>query len=170
MRKRIELNRKWTTPDKIEGAWASLPPGPEKDKVNALRCLYVNMDSTLNCVSRKDFAEAHDISTRTLLRWIREFNKGGLAGYVRVIPPRRGRKRKIEKEDFRDRILTQALQAVEAAGIPATPKSLFSTAQLLGEFRYSYATFVRYLRLQRFNLWQYPADTLNAHPDQRAAP
>lgn len=145
---KLQLDRDMTTFDEIESTWEGLPDGPARQKVNALRGLYVRMD---RYIRRKEFVTYYGISSKTLQRAIHKFNDSGLAGIVESPPGRPGRKRKIDQFDFHNRILPAAQRAVRAEGDRPTMRDLFRSAQSFGIFPGSYSTFRRCLGMVNKN-------------------
>jgi hypothetical protein len=149
---KLEINRHMTTFEEIEGIWEALPDGHRRNKVNALRCLWFQMDQG---IGRKEFAAIHRISTRTLNRCIHLFNNWGLSGILHSPSGHPGPKRKVDLNEFHNRILPEAERAVQAAGNQVTEKAVFQSAQSLGIFNASYSTFLRYLETRR-SIYQKP--------------
>ncbi len=146
MSAKLELLKQLTSPGAIQEAWLFHAEGRTKYKLMVLAAIYCDEEPRL---SRKEFVECYGISTRTLQRWIHEFNTLGVGGILQSTPKRRGRKRKVDQFDFCTRILPQIEEAVRAAGDQATMKAMFRHAQSLGIFNSSYTTFLRYLGAPR---------------------
>jgi hypothetical protein len=140
MQAKLQIDTRMTTFDEIEGIWEGLPEGILRCKVNALRCLYFKMDRYM---SRKEFVSNHGISTRTLNRCIHLFNSWGLPGILLSSADLRGRKSKVNSNEFHNLILPKAQRAVEESGNQMTAKALFQSAKSLGIFPASYSTFLR---------------------------
>jgi hypothetical protein len=138
---KLQINRSLATADEIDHVWRSLPhEGRLRQKTDAIRGLYFSLDEG---ITRFVYADLHGTTTRTLGRWINEFNTKGLLAVQESGQTRPGRKRKVDRKDFRLRILPEAERFAVSAGA-VTLKALFRAAQSL-DFEASYATFRRCL-------------------------
>ena len=148
MSAKLQLTKQLISPVAIQEAWMFLQPCRLRSKIRVLASIYCDQDEGM---SRKEFAESHCISARTLQRWIHEFNAKGLHRIVGSPPGRPGRKPTVSGNDLQSVILPAAEQAVKEAGGQASMKTLFQSAQKLGLFPGSYATFRRSLGPSRDN-------------------
>lgn len=143
MRHKLQIDRKVASLEDFLNARQSSVFWPLPRKLDVLEGLFLLEDAGF---TRKRYAAANGISTRTLQRWIQQFNTGGLAFAMESVQCRPGRKRKVGLLDFRERILPMAEDALHRSGTPNTIKNLYEAAQSLGLVDASYATFRRRLK------------------------
>lgn len=162
MRQKLQIQRKASSLEDFQNA-RRLP----FYKRGVLEGLFLNLDVGL---SRRAYAAENNISTRTLQRWIHQFNNGGLMAALEPVQPGAGRKRKVGLQEFRERILPAVQHALRQTGRPETINNLHQAAQNLGLVDLSYATFRRRLRLTNsyhkrpkiqptFDEWMYQINT-----------
>ncbi len=162
MRQKLQIDRKASSPEEFQNA-RQLP----FYKRGVLEGLFLNLDAGL---SRRAYAAENNISTRTLQRWIHQFNNGGLMAALEPVQHGPGRKRKVGLQEFRERILPAVRLSLRESGRLDTIKNLFQAAQSLGLMDVSYATFRRRLRqtgsqyqrrkiVPTFDEWMYHTNT-----------
>lgn len=144
MRQKLKIDPKVASFDDFLTARRSPTAWMSGHKCSVLEGLFLHEDAGR---SRRAYAADSNISPRTLQRWIHQLNKGGLAGALEPVQHRPGRKRKVGLQEFRERILPMAEEALHRSGTSNTIKNLYEAAQSLGLVDASYATFRR--RLQR---------------------
>jgi transposase len=143
MRQKLKIDPKVASVEDFHNARRSPTAWMPGHKIGILEGICLNEDTGF---SRKQYAAANIISPRTLQRWIHQVNTGGLAGALEPVQHRPGRKRKVGLQEFRERILPMAEEALHRSGIPNTIKNLYEAAQSLGLVDASYATFRRRLQ------------------------
>ena len=67
--------------------------------------------------TREELAWGYGVSARQLRRWVSKFNEGGIPRLLERRVPKRGRKRKINRSDFREKILKLAEVQAEVQGL-----------------------------------------------------
>ena len=139
---KLQLNKPWPSDEELCQALIRSPEGLVKRKVMCITCLCAKKGKLMR---RNEFVRYGGISTRTLQRWIHEFNAKGLDGILQSHPEPRGRKRSVDRTFFHDQVLPEAERAVRDAGELLTVRALFRSAQSLGLFSGSHSTFRRYL-------------------------
>jgi len=129
MWRRLELDKQMATVDEILRAWQEATDPVVRRKMYLMFVLYRGADRE---ISRKDLADAHCVSPRTLNRWIHKFNGFGLDGVLQARPKRPGPQRCLELSEFHGRILPELERAVQTAGNKMNIKALFRSAQSTG--------------------------------------
>lgn len=143
MRQKLKIERKTSSLEEFQAARRSLIFWPRRDKLDVLEGLIRFEDAG---ISRTKYAAANRISRRTLQRWVRDFNSGGLMNALDQTRRRPGQKPKVGLLEFRNRVLPAAQYELRQTGRPETIKNLCQAAQNLGLVDLSYATFRRRLR------------------------
>jgi transposase len=142
---RLKINRTWSVED-LEGAWKDLPEGPQKRKVNAIRCAFLTIDQHM---TRREFAAIYHVSARTVQRWIHIFNTWGLEGLLKSRSSAYGQGYRADWDQFHKRVLPEAERALLEEGGTPTIKKLWRMSKDRNQFTGSYSTFRRYLGIKR---------------------
>lgn len=144
MRQKMQIDPKASSLDDFQKARQSPVPWHSWHKLSVLEGVLRRDDVGLD---RSAYAAENNVSVRTLQRWIRQVNTGGLAGAMEPVQSGPERRRKVSLQEFRDYVVPASQRALRDTAQPDTVKNLYQSAQKLGLFDTSYATFRRMLRL-----------------------
>ena len=137
-----EIDRSRASLEQMRHAWQNPGPGWAGARITALWILYSKQDDR---TTRNEVAKLMDICTRSVDRWVIDFNRNGLdkAGTKSWASP--GRRPIVERSEFLTKVLPQIEKLAAAANGPVTIKTLFACAKASNLFAGSYSTFCRCL-------------------------